>query len=122
AEFYKKFLSTWFKVQAATTTPFDLATIARLTRILDNAEITVMMLAKELQGTAVLDEKAARREAERLAVRFIGTLGLLEQAVKRKWMTDAQCMARVIQLCDGGFHIPRPAPHLTFAEYLRILN
>jgi predicted nucleic acid-binding protein len=42
------------------------------------------MLAKELQATAVLDEKAARREADGLAVRFAGTLGLLQFALKRK--------------------------------------
>ena len=76
------------------------------------------MLAKEVHATAVLDEKAARREADRLAVRFTGTLGLLQLALKRKWMKDTECLARVRQLCDRGFRLPGPAQHHTFAEYI----
>ncbi|MCX6913571.1 MAG: hypothetical protein NT167_11070 [Verrucomicrobia bacterium] len=55
-------------------------------RLLDPGELSVLMLAKELQTTAVLDEKATRREAVGLAVRFTGTLGLLQLALKRKRM------------------------------------
>ena len=76
------------------------------------------MLAKELQATAVLDEKAARREADGLGVRFTGTLGLLQLALKGKWLKDSECLAWVRQLCDRGFRIPRPAPHHTFADYI----
>ena len=69
-----------------------------------------------------MDERPARREADRLAVKFTGTLGVLHQALKSKWMTDAEGLARVIKLCNAGFRIPRPAKHHTFAEYLRAMN
>ena len=122
AAYYKKLLADWFEVKPVSSIPFDTATLAALSRILDPGEISVLMLAKELQATAVLDDKAARREAGGLAVRFTGTLGLLQLAVKRKWMKDPECLSRVRQLCDRGFRIPRPAPHHTFAEYFRTIQ
>jgi len=118
AQYYKKLLADWFDIKSVSTVPFDRPTLAALSRILDPGEISVLMLAKELHATAVLDEKAARREAGRLAVQSVGTLGLLQLAVKRKWMKDPECLSHVRQLCDRGFRIPRPAPHHTFAEYI----
>ena len=118
AAYYKKLLADWFEVKSASAIPFDTNSLAALSSILDPGEISVLMLAKELQATAVLDEKAARREADGLAVRFMGTLGLLQLALQRKWIKDPECLARVRQLCDRGFRIPRPAPHHTFAEYI----
>jgi predicted nucleic acid-binding protein len=81
-----------------------------------------MVLAKELKATAVLDEIAARAEADALAIKMTGTLGILHDALKRKWMTDSDCLARVVRLCDAAFRIPRPAPHHTFIEYLRTIE
>ncbi|MHB8520236.1 MAG: hypothetical protein ACYDH9_05710 [Limisphaerales bacterium] len=118
AGYYKKLLADWFEIKSASAIPFDTATLAALSRILDPGEISVLILAKDLHATAVLDEKPARREAHSLAVKFTGTLGLLQLAVKRKWMKDPECLSRVHQLCDRGFRIPRPAPHHTFAEYV----
>jgi predicted nucleic acid-binding protein len=120
--FYQSFLSTWFKVQSAITTPFELPVLARLTRTLDPGEITVMMLAKELKATAVLDEVAARAEADLLAIKIVGTLGLLHEALKRKWMTDADCLGRVGRLCDTGFSIRRPRSTESFTDYLRTIE
>jgi predicted nucleic acid-binding protein len=118
AEYYKKLLADWFEIKSVSKVPFDTATLAALSTILDPGELSVLMLAKELQATAILDEKAARREANSLALKFTGTLGLLQLAVKRKWMKDPECLTRIRQLCDRGFRIPRPAPHHTFADYL----
>ncbi len=118
AAYYKKLLADWFEIKSVSAIPFDNATLAALSSILDPGELSVLMLAKELQATAVLDEKAARCEADGHAVRFTGTLGLLHLALKRKWMKDPECLSRVRQLCDRGFRIPRPAPHHTFAEYI----
>jgi predicted nucleic acid-binding protein len=122
AAYYKKLLADWFEIKSVSAIPFDTATLAALSSILDPGEISVLMLAKELQATAVLDEKAARREAGPLAVTFTGTLGLLQLALKRRWMKETECLTRVRQLCDRGFRIPRPAPHHTFAEYMSALE
>ncbi len=119
--YYTDFLRAHFTVHGAATTPFDLPTLARLARVLDPGEITVMALACEIKGVAVLDERAARREAKILKLRFTGTLGLLDQALKRKWLTDAECLARVVKLCDAGFAISRPAPGQTFIAFFASL-
>jgi predicted nucleic acid-binding protein len=116
-EFYSVFLKDYFIVQAASAVPFDLPALSRLARTIDLGEISVMTLAKELKGIAVLDEKAARREAKILDLRFIGTLGLLHQGAQRKWMSDPECLAAIIRLCDAKFAIPRPSLGQTFAQY-----
>lgn len=121
-QFYSAFLDEHFAVQAASTVPFDLPTLARLTRTIDLGEISVITLALELKGIAVLDERAARREAKTLDLRFVGTLGLLHQGAQRKWLSDAECLARVIKLCDSKFAIPRPTPSQTFAAYFATLE
>jgi predicted nucleic acid-binding protein len=118
AAYYKKLLGDYFKVRDVSVVPFDTDTLAALSQALDPGELSVLMVAKELQATAVLDEKLARREAQRQAVKFTGTLGLLQLGLKRKWMKDAECLACVRHLCAGDFRIPRPEPHHTFAEYI----
>ncbi len=120
--YYADFLGRHFTVQSAASSPFDLITFARLTRIIDLGEITVMSLAKEINGMAVLDETAARSEAKVLDLRFTGTLGLLHQALQRKWLTEAECLARVVKLRDGGFFIPRLKSNQTFADYFAALG
>ncbi len=120
--YYKKLLSDWFEIKTVSTIPFSAATIAALSRILGAGELSVLMLAKELNAMAVLDEKAARHEANRLAVKFTGTLGIMQQAVKKKWMKDTDAIACVRKLCDGDFRLPKPASHHTFAEYMRLFD
>jgi predicted nucleic acid-binding protein len=121
-EYYADFLGRHFTVQSAARSPFDFATLARLNRAIDPGEITVMSFAKEINGMAVLDETAARGEAKALDLRYTGTLGLLHQALQRKWLTETECLARVVKLCDAGFFILRPAPRQTFADYLRTVH
>jgi len=121
-EYYADFLGRHFTVQSAATSLFAVATLARLNRAIDPGEITVMMLAKEVNGMAVLDETAARREAKSLDLRCTGTLGLLHQGLQRKWLTETECLARIVKLCDAGFFIPRPAASQTFADYLRAIE
>jgi len=116
-EYYEGFLRQHFTIQNAKSMPFSLETLSHLSRVIDLGEITVMALAKEISGMAVLDETAARREAKKLDLRFTGTLGLLHQGLQRKWLTETECRARVVKLCDAGFFISRPATGQTFAEY-----
>jgi len=47
-------------VQRAASVPFGLATVSRLTLAIDPGELSVMLLAKEMNATAVIDEVAAR--------------------------------------------------------------
>lgn len=116
-DYYAEFLRAHFTIQNPAAAPFDVATLARLSRAIDPGEITVMTVAAELKGIAVLDERAARREAKALNLRFTGTLGLLQQGLQRKWLTEVDCLARVVKLCDAGFSISRPLPGQSFAAY-----
>lgn len=57
------FVPAHFTIQSPKTTAFDLETLTRFAVMLGPGEISVMALAKELQATAVLDERAARADA-----------------------------------------------------------
>lgn len=120
--FYAEFLRGHFKVQSPSQTPFDLATLARLHRTIDAGEISVMTLAREINGQAIMDEKKARREADVLDLRYMGTVGLLHQGLQRKWLTEAECLARVVKMCDAGFSIGRPRPGQSFADFFAALD
>jgi predicted nucleic acid-binding protein len=121
-DLYKALISASFKVQAPTATAFDLPTLARLAQIIDPGEITVLGLAKELKATAVLDDRAARRQAADLKIQITGTLGLMAYAVQSNWTTEAECLERINHLCNASFAIPRPLPGQTLAQYLGIVQ
>ena len=97
---------------------FDLETLTRFAVMFGPGEISVMALAKELQATAVLDERAARAEAVKLGLKITGTLGLLNDARQRNWLTDDACLEKTRLLQSKGFRIPKPGANQTFAEYL----
>lgn len=118
-KYYDNFLREHFTVRSASTPVFDLPTLSRLASTIDSGELSVMTLARELNGYAVLDDLAARRAAKNLDLRKIGTLGLLHLGLQRKWLTEAECLTRVGKLCDSKFAIPRPAPGQSFTDYLR---
>jgi len=117
-KFNDSFVATHFTIQTAKIVPFDLDTLARLSVVLHPGEVSVIILAKELKGTAVLDEKAARRESDALGVKFTGTLGLLYDALQRGWLTDGECLIIVARLIAGRFRIPKPGANQSFAEYV----
>lgn len=57
---------------------------------LDEGEAAVLALAEELDGTAVIDERKARRYARRLGLPLTGTLGLLLLAKERHLLTSVR--------------------------------
>lgn len=120
-DFYAALLKEHFKVQSPTAS-FDIATLARLAQTIDPAEITVMTLASELKGIAVIDETAARGEAKALGLKITGTIGLLMEGMKRSWLTEAECLNTVTKLRASGFSIPRLAANQSFADYFAALD
>ncbi len=121
-KFYDAFLREHFTIKSASMPVFELKTLARLASIIDSGELSVMALAREINGFAVLDDRAARREAKNLDLRLYGTLGLLHLGLQRKWLTEAACLTHVGKLCDSRFAIPRPAAGQSFADYLRVIE
>ena len=116
------FVPAHFTIQSPKTTAFDLETLTRFAVMFGPGEISVMALAKELQATAVLDERAARAEAVKLGLKITGTLGLLNDARQRSWLTDDACLEKTRLLQSNGFRIPKPGANQTFAEYITAIE
>ena len=115
--FYQALLRKYFKLQELKSAKINLQELKHLAAILGKGELSVLLLATEQNAIAVLDEKTARREAERLKIRVMGTLGILAQSIERNWCTDHQCIKIVARLYASGFRIRRPEANETFAKY-----
>lgn len=50
------------------------------------------------------------------------TLGLLNDARQRSWLTDDACLEKTRLLQSKGFRIPKPDANQTFAEYLTAIE
>ena len=98
--------------------PKDLERMRGLSAVLGRGEVEVILLAREVQGMAVLDDRAARRAAEQVGVEVTGTLGLIAHGIDRGWMTDAEAMRAVRQLRANGFFVPRVGDDERFDAYL----
>ncbi len=69
----------WFQQRAVVDTAF----VSQLRRDLDDGEAEAIVLAQEIGADLLLiDDRAARRHAARLGLRFIGLLGVLLEAKK----------------------------------------
>jgi predicted nucleic acid-binding protein len=102
-KFYDAFVRDHFKVRTASTPVFDFKTLARLASTIDSGEISVMALARELKGYAVLDDRAARREAKLLA-RWVSCIWVCKKNGSRKPNVSPASANCVIQ------NLPFPAP------------
>ena len=116
---YEDFLSLHFQVEPFVA-PKSLAIedLALLSTRLGQGEIEVLLLAEHLQGTAVIDERAARRVAGRRGIAITGTLGLLAYAVEQALMTDTIALETVERLRRNRFRCPAVGESKTFAAYL----
>ena len=92
----------------------DLLNVLRLT--LGEGESEVISLATEhASSIAILDDLKARRVAERLSLRIVGTIGLVMRAKRMGLITEVEPI--LLRLKDAGFHMSeviwRRALHLT---------
>lgn len=120
--FYEKLLGKYFSVQQPKDTKIGLEQLQSLAALLGKGEVSVILLASELDATAVLDERLARIEAEKLKIRVTGTLGILANSIKQEWCTDETCIEIVKRLHSNKFRIRRPSTNETFAEYFQSLK
>lgn len=116
-DFNAALLRNHFTVQAPRGDSFDLATLSRIVASLGPGEVSVMLLAKQLDGTAVLDERAARRQSASLGLKITGTIGLLQDATTRGWINNDIAINVVRSLCAAGFSIRTPVPGESFPQY-----
>jgi predicted nucleic acid-binding protein len=85
-------------------------------------ELDVILLTMQTKGTAVIDERAARRHARELELEVIGTLGLLQYAVEQTWINDIDVLASVQQLRRNGFRCPSAQGFTSLAKYLELFR
>ena len=69
-------LPDWIKIDDINVERHEIA----LKSLLDPGEKSVIVLAKELKGLAVLDDLKARKFADKLQVDYTGTMGLIVEA------------------------------------------
>ena len=119
---YKVLIEEHFGIQQTITMPEDVSTLALLSASLGAGELDVILLAMQTKGTAVIDERAARRQARELGLAVIGTLGLLQYAVEKKWMSDSKVLASVQQLRQNGFRCPSAEGFTSLAKFLELFK
>lgn len=75
----------WLQVKKAP----DPASVGSLELVVDRGEAEAIALAQSIEGSMLLvDDSRARRVAQRLGVRLIGTVGLLRRAKKAGWIPE----------------------------------
>lgn len=94
--------ATWLRVTAPKAVP----TIEPLLLGLDEGEMQVLLLAREIGPDWVLiDERQARRVARALGLPVKGTLGILLAAVLAGLLPRKQALEALPRLVDGGIRI-----------------
>jgi predicted nucleic acid-binding protein len=107
----------WLQVVSPTAT----ATIEPLLLGLDEGEMQVLLLAREVQPDWVLiDEKLGRRVARGMNLPLKGTLGVLLTAVLVGQLTQEQALEALQTLLTHGIHIS-PRWQAWFEEEVRNL-
>jgi len=49
----------------------------------------------------------------------MGTLGLLNDSLQRKWLSEEECLRRVEKMRRAGFAIRRPHANESFLDYIK---
>jgi len=115
--FYEKFISDYFEIYTGMPLRKYEKEITVLTQTLGSGEIEVIVTAMELNGTAVIDEKLARREAINLNIEISGTLGIIKYALDNSWVDNARAVKIVDTIKEKGAYIPVRKREQTFDEY-----
>jgi predicted nucleic acid-binding protein len=120
--FYEKFISVYFEYYTGKPVKKYEKEITDITRTLGSGEIEVIVTALELNGTAVIDEKLARREAIKLNIEVTGTLGILKFALVNSWINNTRAVKIVDTIRKKGAYIPLRKRGQTFEEYFRFIE
>ncbi len=120
--YYEKFILDYFEVYTGIPAKKYVKEIIDLTRILGSGEIEVIVTALELNGTAVIDEKLARREAIKLNIEVTGTLGILKYALDNSWIENTRAVKIIDLIRDKGAYIPMRKRGQTFEDYFRSIE
>jgi predicted nucleic acid-binding protein len=84
---------------------------------LDSGELGAMRLALAASRIVILDERSARKVAQRLGLPFKGTLGLLNEALIKGWLTEAEALGAVKEMHGRGARFPNPDQAQSWKEF-----
>lgn len=121
-DYYQNFIKNYFRIGSGKPSENLVDTLKNITKKLGNADVSVLILALDTKGTAVIDEKASRKEAKNLGLKIIGTLGLIHYSVERGWVSEAESIEKLNRLRNRGFRIPDPIGMKSISEYLKRLE
>lgn len=121
-DYYKDFINNYFKICSGKPAENMVDTLKNITKILGDADVSVLILALDTKGTVVIDEKASRREAKNLGLKIIGTLGLIHYSVEKGWISEAESMEKLNKLRNRGFRIPDPIGMKSMSAYVKRLE
>ena len=93
--------ASWIRVKRPTAAP----TIEPVLLGLDPGEFEVILLAREENAWALIDERLARRAAKALGMRVKGTMGILLAGVEAGLLGKDRALAATEQLVDAGIRI-----------------
>ncbi|MEU0518574.1 hypothetical protein [Streptosporangium sp. NPDC006007] len=96
------------------STPEEIEAFGRFSELLvkkdrNRGEAGVLALASTMGGVAVIDDRAARKAAESLKVKFCPTLALLCESIRQGLLTPALVGALADDLLSTEYHLPFPS-------------
>jgi predicted nucleic acid-binding protein len=85
--------AAWLEIQAP-----DSASVAPLRLVVDRGEAEAIALAQGVESSLLLiDDAKARRVAQQLGLRLVGTVGLLRRAKKAGWISELRPQLEALQ-------------------------
>lgn len=117
-DFYKEFIRKYFLVKKIKLKSEFNSLIYSFSEKLGKGEQSVILFTLYNQGTAIIDDKLARKFALQYNVRVIGTLGILKHYFKKNKIDEACFRNIIINLRNNGFRIPELNNQTSIEEYL----
>jgi predicted nucleic acid-binding protein len=116
------FLKKHFKVRSVKLSSEFEEEFRRISKDLDSGEIAVLGLGLALKAKVVIDEKRARRAAKELTLPCTGSIGLINEAVERKWIEAVFALSTITKIIEAGGHLPPIGKAKKWQEYVNSIS
>lgn len=117
-EYYQRFIQEHFTVRRGNVPAQHEEAIVKLAGRLGDGELAVIILALDTAGTPIIDEVVARKAVHDLGVQPVGTVGLLQYAAHKQWLTGQQVLNTIETLRKNGFRIRPVQKGQTLEHYV----